>query len=199
MKITMNWEELVNSYNDDNQTFERYICDQLGIEPAGCFVETEDGEVTTDEAYGILKAMLGSRTFTVTPNAEYISWRGTLDSDFRVAMNGGWTNAASAANGRKGGRPRRAEIVHDGNDMVIKVDGREADRFSSDCMHEIWDPGSEAGFETEAEAVADFREEVRSILRREGVKSNINHLCDEAESILCGLIDDVWTEHEENN
>lgn len=108
MKIRMSWDELVNSYDDDGQSFERFICDELGINPTGCFEQTPEGEITTDEAFGILDRMYSGRTFKVTPKDDYIRWRGRLTRDFRVAVTGGWKNPASAANGRRGGRPKKA-------------------------------------------------------------------------------------------
>lgn len=70
-KIKMTWQELVNRYDDDQQSFEEYFCNQLSI-PLASFDEL-------DQKYC-------KKTFTIKPNADYIRWRGTVNSDFRVIV-----------------------------------------------------------------------------------------------------------------
>jgi len=83
--ITLDFEQLVNAYDDD-QLFEDWFCAELGISPAGCFEDTPDGRITTDDAYRILEHAYSGKKFTVSPNADYIKWRGKLSSDFTISI-----------------------------------------------------------------------------------------------------------------
>lgn len=68
-EIILTWDDVVNRYDDDQQAFEEYFCDQLGIELAGC-----------DE----LNERFAGSKFAIRPNYDYIRWRGVINSDFRV-------------------------------------------------------------------------------------------------------------------
>lgn len=68
-----NWTELIENYNDDNQTFEEYFCAEMGI---------------ALEDFDKLNRKFDGKIFVVTPRYEYIRWKGYVDSDFRIAMKG---------------------------------------------------------------------------------------------------------------
>lgn len=61
--------ELLELYEDDNITFEEYFCDELGIEL-----------LTWEE----ISEKFKNSAFQITPNYDYIRWRGVLNNDFRV-------------------------------------------------------------------------------------------------------------------
>ena len=69
--IDLSWEDVVNRYDDDQQSFEQYFCDQLGIDLA---------------EYEKLEAIYASKSFKVRPNYDYIRWRGIINSDFTLVL-----------------------------------------------------------------------------------------------------------------
>lgn len=69
--IELSWSDLVELYDDDNMTFEEYVCDELGIDL-----------MSWDE----LNAMYEDKTFIVRPRHDYIRWAHKVDSDFRISV-----------------------------------------------------------------------------------------------------------------
>lgn len=78
-EIILTWDNVVNRYDDDQQLFEEYICDQLGI-PLPVVNDCEDWE----NVYIELEKQFSGKKFVVRPNYDYIQWRGKINSDFRV-------------------------------------------------------------------------------------------------------------------
>lgn len=68
-----NWTELIENYNDDNQTFEEYFCSEMGI---------------ALEDFDELNRKFDGKVFTITPRRNDIRWKGYVDSDFRISMKG---------------------------------------------------------------------------------------------------------------
>lgn len=73
-KIELTWSDVVNRYDDDQQSFEQYICDQLDIELLD---------------WDVLNKKFDGKTFIVRPNYDYIKWRGVINSDFRLSLKVG--------------------------------------------------------------------------------------------------------------
>lgn len=69
--IDFTWSDLLNSYDDDQQSFEQYFCDQLGI----VFTSFEK-----------LESIYSSKSFKVRPNYDYFKFRGIINSDFTLSL-----------------------------------------------------------------------------------------------------------------
>ena len=71
--------ELMELYNDnDPMSFEEYFCDEIGFE----FPPADD--VDYNVWFKKLTDRFGASKFIVTPQHDYIRWRGKLNSDFRI-------------------------------------------------------------------------------------------------------------------
>ena len=68
-EIKLSFDELVDRYDDDQQTFEQYFCDQLGIALA---------------EFDELNQKFKDKIFFIRPNYDYIRWNGVINSDFRI-------------------------------------------------------------------------------------------------------------------
>lgn len=58
-------EEVVNCYVDENTPVERWICEQLRIEPRGVFEDCDGQRIIADGAYNVLSALLAGQRFNV--------------------------------------------------------------------------------------------------------------------------------------
>lgn len=81
--IILTWDELVNRYDDDQQSFEEYFCNEMGIE-----LKTDpddEGFADLEAMYAELETMYADKMFIVRPNADYIRYRGVINSDFSIS------------------------------------------------------------------------------------------------------------------
>ena len=74
----MTWTELINSWDECQCAgFEEYICQELSEEYPGEY---------SQELFDHLNKKYENKKFRVIPNADYIKWRGKLNSDFMVKV-----------------------------------------------------------------------------------------------------------------
>jgi len=72
----LSWSELIESYEENtNISFEQYFCNEFN-EP---YIDTEAIFKYLDRKYR-------GKFFVVKPVYDYIKWKGTLNSDFKVSL-----------------------------------------------------------------------------------------------------------------